>query len=209
MAGSVWGLCLWWPPQVSQGCSGLPPPALSSEQDLVRGSFVPPSAFSFRAVCLPSLYPLLPHIPGLLIQPPAPDLFLGPVSPSPKTGLIFPTLNTWNTSTPGCPAHRYPQPLCSFPYAGLAGAAVISELPLATARTLPPLLLCSELTAPRHKSPSFPQLLSGMKRPHSRPHIPDSQATGNGAKAFLSFPHHSALLHLSTLSLVSTISVVV
>uniref|UniRef100_A0A8I3NJU0 Fibronectin type-III domain-containing protein n=1 Tax=Canis lupus familiaris TaxID=9615 RepID=A0A8I3NJU0_CANLF len=183
--------------------------ALSSEQDLVRGSFVPPSAFSFRAACLPSLYPLLPHIPGLLIQPPAPDLFLGPVSPSPKTGLIFPTLNTWNTSTPGCPAHRYPQPLCSFPYAGLAGAAVISELPLATARTLPPLLLCSELTAPRHKSPSFPQLLSGMKRPHSRPHIPDSQATGNGAKAFLSFPHHSALLHLSTLSLVSTISVVV
>lgn len=179
---------------MSQSRPGLPPSRIWP-----GGSFRPPSTFSFWAPILPSLYPLLPHIPGPLIQPPAPGLFHGPASPSPRRGPIFPTPNTWDTSTPGCPPHRYPQPLCPFPlfFAGflplpsLAGAAVISELPSPAALTLPPLLLCSELADSRRKSPLFPPASFWCEKASSQtPKSLTPSQLGAGRRAPFHLPPH-------------------
>lgn len=212
MAGSVWGLCLWWPPPVSQGRRG-PHPSLPPA--LAWGSFKPPSTFSFWAPILPSLHPLLLHIPGLLTQPPAPHLFLGPASPSPRTGPISPFRAPGIIPPPRAvlPTDVLSHCVLSPRFAGLlplpwpGSVVVISEL-----RCLLPTSSCHScsIQSGRCKGQEHhaSQPLSGMKRPPPSPPPPTPSQLGSGRRAHSQLPC-LAFLHVPSLPLSSAISEVV
>lgn len=116
---------------------------------------------SFSAPTLPRPPPSTPHISGLLLQPPAPNLLALLLHSTNRPH--FSHSEPWESCLcPGLSPRRCSQPMCSFPavFAGLcplAQAMVTSELLLPAAHTLPPLLLCSELASPRDVSSTSPQ----------------------------------------------------